>query len=248
MRLRDKVGIVTGAGSGIGQATALRAAAEGAHVFCVDVRGADATSDRIELQGGRSRGCMMDVSDPAAWVELVPAMTAEVGRLDFLANIAGVVASGPDTVLDVSDHDWERVLSVNLKGPLLGMRAVIPPMSQSVAGGKIVNVASLSAIRGTANLAAYSASKGGLLALTKQAALEYVDQGIRVNAISPGVIDTPILGDITPEMVETEVQNHMIRRLGRPEEVAAMAVHLVSDDADFLTGQNFAVDGGWTAR
>lgn len=247
MRLRAKVGIVTGAGSGIGQATAIRAAAEGAHVFCVDVKGTEATSTLIESQGGRSRACAMDVTDPAGWAELVKAITADVGRLDFLANIAGIVASGPDTVLEVSDEDWERVLSVNLKGPLFGMRAVIPTMSQT-AGGKIVNVASLSAIRGTANLAAYSASKGGLLALTKQAALEYVDQGIRVNAISPGVIDTPILGDISPEMVETEVKNHLIKRLGRPEEVAAMAVHLVSDDADFLTGQNFAVDGGWTAR
>ena len=149
--------------------------------------------------------------------------------------------------MGLTEERWDHVVGVDLKGVWLGMRAVIPTMIEG-GGGRIANVASLAALRGLPNLAAYSAAKGGVAALTRQAAIEYTADNILVNAIAPGTIDTPILSGVLPEHLEQFAAAHAVNRLGRPEEVAAMMVHFFSDDGDFLTGQLYPVDGGWSVK
>lgn len=249
MRLEGRAALVTGAAQGIGKAAALRFAREGAVVVCADIQETcEITAKEIEQAGGSSIAVVMDVTQADPWEHTVGSMVDRFGRIDLLANIAGVVArDGPDTVVELTEERWDHVLCVDLKGVWLGMRAVIPSMIAQ-GGGRIANVASLAALRGLPNLAAYSAAKGGVAALTRQAAIEYVSHNILVNAIAPGTIDTPILAGVQPEHLKAFAAAHAINRLGRPGEVAAMMVHLFSDDGDFLTGQVFPVDGGWSVK
>lgn len=247
MKLKDRSAIVTGAASGIGFAAACMFASEGARVVCADVTDSEPTVKEIEAAGGTARAFVMDVTDPSAWADLAQKTIVWSESIDVLANIAGVVARNElDTVTEIPEEEWDRVISVDLKGVWLGMRTVIPHMIQN-GGGKIVNVASLAALRGLPNLAAYSAAKGGVAALTRQAAVEYAPHNVTINAISPGVINTPILGDITEEMLAEFTDHHVIKRLGSPDDIAAMMVHLLSAGGDFITGQNYPVDGGWSA-
>ena len=170
------------------------------------------------------------------------------GTVDLLANIAGVVnLLSPDTVVDLTEEAWDDVLGIDLKGVWMGMRAVIPTM-QDNGGGRIVNISSLAALRGLPNLASYSAAKGGVIGLTQQAAFEYAPDNILINAIAPGTIDTPILADITEEMIAANSRAHIINRLGKPEEIAAMATYFCTEDANFLTGLTYPVDGGWSVK
>jgi NAD(P)-dependent dehydrogenase (short-subunit alcohol dehydrogenase family) len=170
----------------------------------------------------------------------------EFGRLDLLGNVAGVVnLHSPDNVVDLTDEGWDSVIDTDLRGVWLGMQAAIPAMKAN-GGGSIVNISSLAAVNGLTNLASYSAAKGGVLALTRQVAQDFGADGIRVNAICPGTIDTPILADITEEMRTLFADKHIIKRLGRPEDIAAMMAFLMSDDADFVTGQSINSDGGWS--
>lgn len=249
MRLKDKVAIVTGAAQGIGEAAARRFAAEGAVVVCADLQHKVATTaNSIVQQGQRASSVVMDVTRAADWDRLVAATLEQHGRVDLLANIAGVVAlDGPDTVVGLTEERWDHVVGVDLKGVWLGMRAVIPSMIEH-GGGRICNVASMAALRGLPNLAAYSAAKGGVAALTRQAAIEYAEHNILVNAVAPGTIDTPILAGVMPEHLEAFAAAHAVNRLGRPGEVAAMMVHFFSDDGDFLTGQLYPVCGGWSVK
>lgn len=249
MRLTNRVALVTGAAQGIGRAAAIRFASEGAAVMCADIRPSVAhTVAEITGAGGTATQQVMDVTDAELWNETVSATLAEFGRLDLLANIAGVVAlDGPDTVVGLTEERWDHVVGVDLKGVWLGMRAVIPTMIDQ-GGGRICNVASMAALRGLPNLAAYSAAKGGVAALTRQAAIEHARDSILVNAVAPGTIDTPILAGVEPEHLEAFAAAHAINRLGQPGEVAAMMVHFFSDDGDFLTGQLFPVCGGWSVK
>ena len=249
MRLEGKVALVTGAAQGIGEAAALRFAAEGAVVVCADLQSrVTDTASRIQEQGGRATGVQMDVTQSSDWAHLVDATVDTHGRIDMLANIAGVVAlDGPDTVVGLTEERWDHVVGVDLKGVWLGMRAVIPTMIEQ-GGGRICNVASMAALRGLPNLAAYSAAKGGVAALTRQAAIEYAEHNILVNAVAPGTIDTPILAGVVPEHLEAFAAAHAVNRLGQPGEVAAMMVHFFSADGDFLTGQLFPVCGGWSVK
>lgn len=246
MRLQGQTAIVTGAGSGIGQATARMAAAEGAAVLCVDLKAADSTAAAIGASGGTAASFAMDVTDSAAW----SACVAEAGRLgpvSLLANVAGVVSRGPDTVLDQTEDEWHRVIDTDLKSVWLGMRAVLPGLIER-GGGRIVNVASLAGEIGLTNLLAYSAAKGGVIAMSRQAAMEYAKHGVKINSVAPGIIDTPILGDTTPEMTKIFSAATPLGRLGRPEEIAGVITYLFSPVADFVTGQCYTVDGGWGAQ
>ena len=242
-RLTGKVAIVTGAASGIGLACIERFAAEGARVVGADVQ-CGAARDLVSL----------DVRDEAAVAQLVQRVAREHGRLDVVVNAAGVAGGGPVHLLDAAA--WDRVLDVNLKGTFLVCKHVLAQMLKQPAidgeRGAVVNVASIEGLEGTAGGSAYNASKGGVVLLTKNLAIDYGRSGIRANAICPGFIETPMLESVlgAPAMagIREEIRHeHKLRRFGRPEEIAAVACFLASADASFVSGQAIAVDGGFTA-
>jgi NAD(P)-dependent dehydrogenase (short-subunit alcohol dehydrogenase family) len=248
MVLKGKSLIVTGAASGIGQGIAITAAAAGAWVVCADIRDANATVARIVDSGGIALAKEMDVRQASCWAEVVDGVARDFGKLDLLANIAGIVSQhGPDTVVDVSMEHWNDIIATNLTGVWLGMKHAIPRMVEA-GGGRIVNISSLAALRGLPNLAAYSASKGGVAALTRQAAVEYATKNVLINAIAPGTVNTPLLKNASQARLEAFTQAHAIKRLGTPDDIASMAMHFFSPEAgSWLTGAVMPVDGGWHA-
>lgn len=245
--LTGRITLVTGAAQGIGRATAERLAAEGAHVVCADIKDTAPTVTAIEKDGGVAEGVHLDVRRAESWKTAVTGIAERHAAVHLLANIAGVVnMTSEDTILGLTEEAWDDVLDTDLKGVWLGMRETIPHMIKA-GGGRVVNISSLAALRGLPNLASYSAAKGGVIALTQQAAFEYAGDNIQVNAIAPGTIDTPILGDITPEMREANARAHVIQRLGRPEEIASMVAYMFREGS-FLTGLTYPVDGGWSIK
>jgi NAD(P)-dependent dehydrogenase (short-subunit alcohol dehydrogenase family) len=248
-RMDGQVGLVTGAASGIGEALALRLGAEGATVVCLDVNNASHTVKTITEDGGTAESAIMDVTDAARWAQITDDVAARHGRIDFLVNVAGIAVMDPnvpDTVLTLTEEWFDRVIAVNLKGSWLGMRAVIPHL-RAAGGGRIVNTSSLSSTMGVPTMAAYSASKGGIDALTRQAAAEYGPHNILVNAVSPGVTRTPLLAAQSEEFQRANAAKHMIDRLGEPAEIASMVAYLLSEGG-FATAAVMAVDGGWSAK
>jgi NAD(P)-dependent dehydrogenase (short-subunit alcohol dehydrogenase family) len=249
-RFDGRVAVVTGGGSGIGQATAIRLAAEGATVVAIDVdaTGLETTTERAS-KAANAEGLTSTISSRIGDVtdrDFAPAIVDEIidehGRLDVLANVAGILRTG--ITHEASLDDWDRVLSVNLTGTFLCCRAAIPALLDS--GGNIVNVSSTSALAGHPWAAAYSASKGGVLALTRTIAVEYGQQGLRCNAVCPGSIDTPITQDfVFPEGVNTKLVRRMMAldRPRGPETVAAAIAFLASDDAAHVNGEDVRVDG-----
>jgi NAD(P)-dependent dehydrogenase (short-subunit alcohol dehydrogenase family) len=245
-RLEGKVALVTGAASGIGRACAQRFALDGAKVV-----GADVQRGVVE---GAARFAVLDVRDEAEIAELVREIARDHGRIDTVVNAAGVAGGGPVHSLDAAA--WDRVLDVNLKGTFLVCKHVLAQMlSQSAIDaerGSIVNIASIEGLEGTAGGSAYNASKGGVVLLTKNLAIDYGRSGIRANAICPGFIETPmmegVLGNPAMAKIREEIRHeHKLRRFGRPEEIASVASFLASADASFVSGQALAVDGGFTA-
>jgi NAD(P)-dependent dehydrogenase (short-subunit alcohol dehydrogenase family) len=245
-RFDGKVAIISGGVQGIGQACARRMAAEGAKVVIGDLQDDSTTADSIKAAGGEVTQVQMDVRKRDDWNALVKTTIETYGTVDWLGNVAGVVnMKSEDSVVGLTDEGWDYVIDTDLRGVWLGMQAVIPHMIES-GGGKIVNISSLAALKGLENLASYSAAKAGVIGLTQQAALNYAPQNVLINAICPGTIDTPILADITPEMKQQNANSHMIKRLGRPEEIAGKMAYFFSEDGDFSTGLTECVDGGWS--
>lgn len=241
--LDGQVAVVTGAARGIGRAIAHAVAARGAVAVCADITSPDETVAAIVEAGGVALPHRFDVRSSAQWSELANLVTEQYGGVDILANVAGVLAPGTDTATELDEDAWDLIISINLKGCWLGMRAVIPSMIER-GGGRIVSLASLAAIKGQPGIFAYSTSKGGVVAMTQQAAVEYVDHGILVNAIAPGVVETPLLGDMTPEMRATYSDAHLIKRVGTVDDVAELFCYLVKPSTTFVTGQTFRLDGG----
>lgn len=245
MRFSGKVALVTGAASGIGKATAVRLATEGALVVASDVsaEALAAVVGEIRGRGGDATAVAGDVSDPASVREIVAATIAAYGRLDILCNIAGILRF--DHTHELSLDDWNRVLAVNLTGTFLMCQAAIPHLLESK--GTIVNMASTAALSAHPWTAAYSASKGGVLALTLGLALEYGKQGVRVNCTCPGAIKTPIRNQFRlPEGADPKLLERIMPFNGfaAPEECAAAIVFLASSDASHINGTALRVDGG----
>jgi len=249
--LENKVALVTGGGSGIGRACALAFAREGAKVVVADVmeRGGKETVQMIKEAGGESIFVKTDVSKTDDVEALVKRTVDTYGRLDCAINNAGIEGIMAQTA-DYTEENWERVININLKGVWLCMKYEIPEM-QKQGGGAIVNMASVAGLVGFQEMPAYCASKGGIIQLTKVAALEYAKAGIRVNAVCPGVIRTPMVERVTGGNPEAEAQfaaMEPIGRMGTPEEIAESVVWLCSDAASFVTGHPMVVDGGLVAQ
>ena len=256
MRLKDKVSLITGAASGIGKATALVFAREGAKVMCADINaeGAEAVARQIADTGGEAESIKVDVAVEAEVKEMVAQTVARWGRLDVLYNNAGIGYGMP--VTQVSEEDWDRLMDINLKGVFLGCKHAIPEMLKN-GGGSIVSTASDAGLVGTAMLSAYCASKGGVVLFTKSLAVEWGAMSIRVNCVCPGVIRTPILDPFIataqatgtpPEEVWARMARvHPVGRVGEPEEVGRAVAFLASDEASFITGVALPVDGGFQA-
>ena len=254
-RFDGRVAIVTGGGGNIGRATARRFASEGAAVTVADLSG-DAAANvvaEIEADGGTARVQTTDVTDPGAVEAMVRDTVAAFGGLDVLHNNAAAIAlNGEDQDVVTMDLDtWQRVLDVNLTGPMLGCRFAIPAMLER-GGGSIVNTASAAAFYGSKTLAAYGTSKAGLVALTRYVATAYGDRGIRCNAVAPGVVvdeaAQAALGGPMGDRLRRYTSSHLVGRLGYPEEIAAAVAYLASDDGAFITGETLRIDGGMTAH
>jgi NAD(P)-dependent dehydrogenase (short-subunit alcohol dehydrogenase family) len=249
-RLSGKRSIVTGAGSGIGRAIALRFAAEEARVVISDVDEEAAARVAAEA-GGETLVRKTDVTSTSEVEALVQTSLEEWGGLDVMVNNAGIGVAGTTTV--TTEEDYERVMDVCLRGTFLGMKHAIPAIRDSE-GGSVINMSSVAALVGIADRAVYSAAKGAILAITRAAAIDHVEEGVRVNCIAPGTVDTPWIGRITagyddPEEARRNMQARQPHgRLVTPEEIAAMAAYLASDESASVIGACMVVDGGVTAR
>jgi 3alpha(or 20beta)-hydroxysteroid dehydrogenase len=245
-RLDGKVVIVTGSAGGIGAAAARRFEQEGASLVLTDANGAGAAQLAQEL-GERADSCSHDVTSEAGWATVVSRTLDAHGRIDVLLNNAGVFLAAPLT--ETSLEDFRRVIEVNLTGVFLGMRAVAPVMSEQ-STGSIINVSSVAGMTGSPYLAAYAASKWGVRGITKVAARELAQHGVRVNSLHPGQIDTDMNArqrEKTPELIDRLINAIPLRRIGTPQEIAHAAVYLASEESVYTTGSELAVDGGTTA-
>jgi NAD(P)-dependent dehydrogenase (short-subunit alcohol dehydrogenase family) len=248
-RFSGKVVLVSGAGSGIGEACALRFAREGASVVIADINqeAAERVAGAIRHGGGTAAAVRADVSEPASVEAMVRLTTQTYGGLDVAVNNAGIGGAQAPTG-EYPLAAWQQVIDVNLSGVFYGMRAEIPALLAR-GGGAIVNMASILGWVGFASSIAYVAAKHGILGATQVAALEYATQGVRVTAVGPGFITTPLLtATLDATALQAIAALHPVQRMGTPEEVAALVCFLASDDASFITGSYHLVDGGYTAQ
>ena len=251
MRFQDKVAIVTGGSSGIGKEVATRFVAEGGSVVIIgrDAAKAEAAAKQIDATGKRAIAHVGDISLPATGKAAVKTALDRFGRLDVLFNNAGIFPDADGSVVDTDEAVFDRVIAVNLKGVFLGCKYGVPALLRA-GGGAIINTASFVAVMGSAtSQSAYTASKGGVLALTREIAVEYARRGIRANALCPGPVNTPLLAPLLadPAARERRMVHIPMGRLAEAREVAAAALFLASDESSFVNGATFLVDGGITA-
>jgi NAD(P)-dependent dehydrogenase (short-subunit alcohol dehydrogenase family) len=249
MLLVNKIAMVTGAGSGIGAASAVRFAQEGAAVAVADVRlrKAEETTAAIADAGGHAIAVEVDVADAASVEAMVTRTVEQFGRLDVLFNNAGTLR--PGTAVELSVEDWDLVMAVNVRSVFLGAKYAVPHMERQ-GGGSIINTASVSGLHGDGGSVVYAASKAAVVNLTRALSTDHAPAGIRVNAICPGTIETPPVRRMMedPVALQRNLDAHALRRLGRPAEIAAAAVWLASDESSFVSGEALVVDGGLHAQ
>ena len=249
MRLKDKVAFISGGARGMGAAEAKLFADEGAKVAIGDVLEAEGRKVAAEIVrvGGHAMFVKLDVSNEGSWIRALGETIKEFGKLDILVNNAGISATGG--VLETSEETWDRVMAVNAKGVFLGTKIAIPEMRKA-GGGAIVNISSQMGLVGSdTGSPAYNASKGAVHIFTKSAALRHAKEGIRINSVHPGPIDTPMLGDVSdPERHRRLMSMVPLGRRGKPEEVAYGVLFLASDEASYITGAAVVIDGGYIAH
>jgi NAD(P)-dependent dehydrogenase (short-subunit alcohol dehydrogenase family) len=254
MRLKNKVAIITGAASGIGRSCAILFAKEGAHVIAADrnIEGLNSVAETIKKEVKKGIITIeVDISQKSMVENMVKKAIESFGKIDILLNIAGVQILKELT--DMDEDNWQKTIDTNLKGTFLCTKYVIPHMIKG-GGGSIVNMSSTLGYQGLRGFSTYSATKGGIIALTSCTAIEYADKGIRINCICPGPIRTPLMKTVSedPEELEKLIQEAEkkipLRRIGEPEDVAKAALFLASDDSSFVTGTKLIIDGGITAQ
>jgi NAD(P)-dependent dehydrogenase (short-subunit alcohol dehydrogenase family) len=248
MRLKGKVAVITGAGSGIGRAAAQLFAREGARVVASDLDEAAATETKrlIMGNGGEALAVKTDVSQTDQVETLIREVVTQFGTLDILHNNAGI-SGGRNFVGDTTEEYWDRVITVNLKGVFLCSKYAVREMLKNERG-VIINTASSFGLVGLPGNAAYSAAKGGVIQLTKSMALEYAPNHIRVNCICAGWVDTPFNRDIDERISRWALRETPLERWGTPEDIALAALYLASEESSFVTGTTLTIDGGWTAK
>lgn len=255
--LDGKSALVTGAGSGIGREIALLFAKQGAHVGVADINvaGAESVTDEITAAGGKARAITLDVTSAESASAATAAMVEDTGRLDILVNNAGIGLVG--NLTETTPDDFARLVAVNVYGVYhCSYAAVNQMLGQEPKGGVIVNIASVAGQVAVPRRFAYGTTKGAVISMTQSTAMDYVDQGIRCNCICPGTVESPFVEAYLAkyhqgEIEETRAQLHArqpIGRMGRPDEIAPLALYLASDEAGFVTGSQFNIDGGWSAR
>lgn len=251
-KLKDKIVLISGAGSGIGRATALLLAKEGGSIAAIDwiAERADETVNAIKEKGGNGVAIKADVSKAAEVESMIKQTIGAYGKLDILFNNAGVMQP-LKMITETTEEDWNRVIDINLKGTFLAMKYGIPAMIKS-GGGAIINSSSMAGLIGFTYMPAYAASKAGIIQLTKSAALEFAKQNIRVNCICPGLIKTPMAENLAMEpnlkYYKPTRKQIPLTRQGTPEEIACAVLFLASDDSSYITGTALSIDGGVIAR
>ena len=249
MNLKNKVAIVTGSRRGIGKAIALALAKAGANIVVSDINLDDCNKlvEEIKAINGNALAVKTDVSNPEDVSQMINLTTEKFGKVDILVNNAGIYMQ--KSLTDVTEQDFDRTLDINLKGVFLCSKAVVPEMIKQ-GKGKIINIASIAGQVGFANSSAYCASKGAIINITRELALELAQYKINVNAIGPGVIETDMTKDLLEDKAtkETLLANIPLSRIGKPEDIANAVLFLASDNSDYITGITLFVDGGWLAH
>lgn len=252
-RLAGKVALITGAGGGQGRAAAILFANEGAKVVVTDVKveGGEETVQAIKAAGGQATFVATDVSQAAQVEAAVRTAVDTYGGLHIMYNNAAVLHRKDAQVTNLDEEIWQLVIDVNLKGTYLGCKYAVPEIIKA-GGGSVINVSSLAGLIGIGNVHAYTASKGGVISLTRAIAMGYAAQKVRCNVICPGGVDTPMMAHVfhnpNPRFRELSEKGHPIGRLGTPEDIASMALYLASDESSWVTGSVFTIDGGYAAR